>query len=306
MNIYEELSVFSLKQLFCISLVVFSANVAATVRVIDFDLDANLNWIKNGQVIDDEYADWGILISSCNTNGAAAVGTDRTTGVCNDDPNASNPDYSGRQAAFNTQASNTRDPDLEFSKTNKKWYGSISGDEYDTLDDYKSYYADIKNEIGTGGGLWKRPGNALILNEHSCSTTQCTNPDDEGTRPGGFFVFDFTDGPVDILNLDFFDVEGVERTDTTSPQNLVYFFYADGTSGSTVVEAPGDNEYARKDFVNTELASLYTNVTRLVVNLPGSGAINNLIVQSTQVPAPTAIALFLTAGLITLRRRKAA
>ena len=294
----------SLKQLLCVVLCVSSANVLATVRVVDFDLDANLNRIQNGQVIDDEYADWGILISSCNTNGVAAAGTDRVTGVCNDDPNAANPDYSNRQAAFNTQANNTQDPDLEFDKINGSWVGSISGDEYDQLTDYKSYYADIKAQAGTGGGLWSRPGNALILNEQPCNATSCTNPDDEGTRPGGFFVFDFTDGPVDILNLDFFDVEGVERTDTTSPQNLIYFFYADGTSGSTQVLAPGNNEYARKDFVSTELASLYTNVTKLVVNLPGSGAINNLIVKATEVPGPAGIALFLSAGVILLRRRK--
>ncbi|MBB66549.1 MAG: hypothetical protein CMP19_03370 [Rickettsiales bacterium] len=180
----------------------------------------------------------------------------------------------------------------------------MSGDEYDQLTDYKSYYADIKAQAGTGGGLWSRPGNALILNEHACDAITCTNPDDEATRPGGFFVFDFTNGPVDVLNLDFFDVEGVERTDTTSPQNLIYFFYADGTSGSTQVLAPGNNEYARKDFVSTELASLYTNVTKLVVNLPGSGAINNLIVKATEVPEPAGIALFLSAGLILLRRKK--
>ncbi|MBB66548.1 MAG: hypothetical protein CMP19_03365 [Rickettsiales bacterium] len=106
----------SLKQLVCVVLCVSSANVLATVRVVDFDLDANLNKIQNGQVIDDEYADWGILISSCNTNGAAAAGTNRVTGVCNDDSNATNPDYSSRQAAFNTQANNTQDPDLEFDK----------------------------------------------------------------------------------------------------------------------------------------------------------------------------------------------
>lgn len=214
----------SLKQLVCVVLCVSSANVLATVRVVDFDLDANLNKIQNGQVIDDEYADWGILISSCNTNGAAAAGTNRVTGVCNDDSNATNPDYSSRQAAFNTQANNTQDPDLEFDKVNGSWLGAISGDEYDQLTDYKSYYADIKAQAGTGGGLWSRPGNALILNEHACDAITCTNPDDEATRPGGFFVFDFTNGPVDVLNLDFFDVEGVERTDTTSPQNLIYFF----------------------------------------------------------------------------------
>jgi|TARA_R110002012_G_scaffold112461_4_gene258208 hypothetical protein len=70
------------------------------------------------------------------------------------------------------------------------------------------------------------------------------------------------------------------------------------------VLAPGNNEYARKDFVSTELASLYTNVTKLVVNLPGSGAINNLIVKATEVPEPAGIALFLSAGLILLRRKK--
>lgn len=43
---------------------------------------------------------------------------------------------------------------------------SISGDEYGTLNDYKSYYADIRNQIGTGGGLWKRPGNALMVTVH--------------------------------------------------------------------------------------------------------------------------------------------
>lgn len=290
----------SFKQLLCIGMCISSANALATVRVLDFDLDANYNKINNGQVIDDEYADWGVLISSCNTDGAAAQGTDRVNGVCNDSANA---DFSGRQAAFNTQENNTRDPDLEFDKVNGKWQGAISGDKYDKLTDYKSYYADVKSVAGTGGGLWTRPGNALILNEQSCSTTFCSNPDDEGTRPGGFFVFDFTNGPVDVLNLDFFDVEGVERTDTTSPQNLIYFFYADGTSGSTQVLAPGNNQYARKDFVATELESLYTNVTKLVVNLPGSGAINNLIVKTTEVSEPAGIALFLGAGAFMIRRR---
>lgn len=290
----------SFKQLLCIGLCMSSASALATVRVLDFDLDANYNKITNGQVIDNEYADWGVLISSCNTDGVAAQGTDRVNGVCNDSANA---DFSGRQAAFDTQVDNTEDPDLEFDNVNGKWLGAISGDQYDQLTDFQSYYAGVRDVAGIGGDLWSRPGNALILNEHSCSTTFCSNPDDEGTRPGGFFVFDFTAGPVDILNLDFFDVEDVERTDTTSPQNLIYFFYADGTSGSTQVLAPGDNEYARKDFVATELESLYTNVTKLVVNLPGSGAINNLIVRTAEVSEPAGLALFLCAGVFMVRRR---
>lgn len=303
---FKMCSIKQFAQILLLTAVSVSAN--ATVRVLDFDIDAKGNWIGNGQIIDDEYADWGVMISSCNTNGTEANGTDRSTGVCNDDPNAQNTDYSNRQVAFNTQKTGTQDEDLQFIKDNNYYYGFTSNQKYERLVDYKSYYKTQKDEINKGGGLWKRPGNALILNEHdSCNATACNDPDDEGTRPGGFFVFDFTDGPVDILNIDFFDIEGVEQNGTNEAKNLMYFFYADGsTTGEFAVDAPGDNKYFRRDFVDTTPESLYTNVTRLVINLPGSGAINNLIIRSTEVSAPASFGILMLScwGVIARRKRK--
>jgi hypothetical protein len=150
------------------------------------------------------------------------------------------------------------------------------------------------------------PGNVLIIEEsngNACVSTgnsrkngTCKVDDsanDEGARPAGFFVFDF-DRPVDILSLDFFDVE-VKEAQLGKPAATLFFHSASGIAEADV-PALGNAGYTREAYTN-----MY-NVTRLVVNMPGSGAINNLVF--TEASAPAAILLTLLGAGFVFGRRK--
>jgi hypothetical protein len=290
-----------------------SASAHATVRVLDFDYDSNGNPIGNGQIIDSEYSDWGVNISSCNTNGSAAAGTDRINGVCGKD------DYSGKQVAFDSMADNTADPDLEFNEVQEfnskgklvtRYRTEVGNNKFPRLGSYKSYYKELYSDPEKQSA-WMRPGNVMILNEYGtgnnggaqgftdCNAETCANPDDEGTRPAGFFVFEFT-RPVDILSLDFFDIELDGERNPLGPDKKVYFFFEDNTSASVnlpKLQGTGDGGYKRRKYNNM------FNVTKLVVNLPGSGAINNLVYR--EVSAPATLGLFLSSLLfVAVRRRR--
>ncbi len=143
------------------------------------------------------------------------------------------------------------------------------------------------------------PGNLLILQEnHTCDALSCDNPDDEGSRPSGQFIISFVEGVL-LRSIDFFDVEGVEADpgyaielyDDENNLIPIPFF---------VPDTGGDNMWGQVVFN-------VVDVKRIVVNMGGSGAIDNIDFEARVVPVPAALPLFITAllsfGLV--RRRSA-
>lgn len=113
-----------------------------------------------------------------------------------------------RAVIFDTTQTGTEDPDLEdrdiyYGKQGFKYHGN---------------HADKLGQSGSGkrytdGSYGSDPvGNILILQEDgdNCSGTSCASPDDDGSRPAGFFFFEF-DQDVLVESIDFVDVEDCEE-----------------------------------------------------------------------------------------------
>ncbi len=240
----------------------FVSHAQAGISVLDF------NSFANGQIIDNEYADdYGVQISSVNYKG-------------------SKKDVIGRQVAFDTLKSNTRDPDLEFNNTRNDYNDLSSSYQYTALS-LPGYQGQTN------------PGNVLILqeNKRGCGDGVCDRPDDEGTRAAGYFEFTFN-SLVDILNIDFFDVE--DQAGQDSKFFAIQFFDTDNNEihKNNYVPTMGDGQFVRQAFSGID------GVKRLVLNMPGSGAIDNLAFRATEeVPAPVAL-LILALGLAFTIRHK--
>lgn len=144
------------------------------------------------------------------------------------------------------------------------------------------------------------PGNILILQENfdSCTPTNCSDPDDEGSRPAGKFIFDFTD-PVVIQSIDFFDVETAE--DGLTVNNMILLFGEGNVLLDTffVPDTGGNNTWGQVD-INT------SGVLTMEVSMGGSGGMDNIVVDP--VPEPSTMLLLGSglAGLGFFRRRKKA
>ncbi|WP_435234380.1 PEP-CTERM sorting domain-containing protein [Psychromonas sp. PT13] len=162
---------------------------------------------------------------------------------------------------FDTTLSNTRDPDLEgpFININNPSLGSSN------------------------------PNNVLIIHENpnTCSTDICSSPDDEGSRPSGFFTIDFSD-PITLNSIDFFDIESSEAT-SKNEINL-YDIFGDKIDNSFYTPGTGGNNTWDSLYFDT------MDVSSIEINFNGSGAIDN-IDFTVQVPAPSTI-LVLTLGII--------
>ena len=144
------------------------------------------------------------------------------------------------------------------------------------------------------------PGNVLIIQErNNCNLTTgfCSVPDDEGSRPAGVFEFVFN-SPIVLQSLDFFDIEFNENNN--NPNSQVRLFDASDTEllpgAFFVPNTGGDNMWNQLVFGDV------AGVKRIVIEMDGSGAIDNL----TFVPVPAAVWLFGSAlmGLGWLRKRK--
>ncbi|GBL04632.1 hypothetical protein [Glaciecola sp. KUL10] len=301
-----------------IASVLVSALGYAEIRVIDFDFGSNGAAINNGDVISNQYSAWGLQISSCLIAGSALQGTNQVAGIC--DTTAHD---EGRQVAFDTSLTNTRDEDLEVREVTQadvnnnpnitsitdpttgaqNYVTAETGQLYPALDEYVSYYENLSNDAEIQS-TWQRPGNVLILNEqNTCNGVPC-GPDDEGARPAGFFKFEFSN-PVDILNIDFFDIESNEAS-SSSPNNAI-FFSIKGQSELVRLNVPdtGGSNLVRKEYTNL------FNVESFVLNMPGSGAIDNLVFRNSVdgsnnsgvINAPLSLGLFSFALIALLRRR---
>lgn len=141
------------------------------------------------------------------------------------------------------------------------------------------------------------PGNLLILQERSnCDALSCSEPDDEGSRPAGQFVISFTEGVL-LQSIDFFDVEGIEA----SPNDAIELYDGDNnliSNGFYVPATGGDNMWAPVLFG-------VDGVHSIVINMGGSGAIDNIAFETSVVPVPAALPLFISAlaGMGFMRRR---
>ncbi|WDE09718.1 hypothetical protein [Thalassomonas haliotis] len=244
--------------------VLSTTNALAGMIVLDFDD------FQDGQIIDDEYfSQHGVTINSMNyIDGVAGNGND----------------VSNRQVAFNTLNDSSRDNDLEYNNNNNDYKDPGSAFSYSAL-----------NLPGYAGA--DNPGNILILQENGngCSDGICDDPDDEGSRAAGYFEFVFDD-LVSILNLDFFDTED---TSSMNGFNAIEFYDENDNevhAGMFVPEV-ADGQFIRQGFNNIN------DIKRMVINMPGSGGIDNLVFTTTDVPEPHSW-LLLSAALALLCRRK--
>lgn len=129
------------------------------------------------------------------------------------------------------------------------------------------------------------PGNVLIIheNEASCNAISCANPDDEGSRPSGFFSIDF-ENSVTLNSLDFFDIE----TEEASQDNAIHLYGLNGVEINpgqfNTLGTGGNNTWDRLIF---DIAEVYS----VEIRLNGSGAISNLDFTATAVPEPSTFAV---------------
>ena len=262
----------------------FISQVNAGVTVIDFD-DAS---IGHGTIVDSEYSGMGVSITSVNTKGTASTSDDVT----------------GRQVAFDADsvAGSTSDPDLEYNN-NGNDYNGVGAFGYTAL-----------NIDGVSYG--NTPGNVLILQENNvgCDDGVCNDPDDEGgSNPAGYFEFTF-DTLVDIISLDTFDIEdkgefviqffaGTTLVSTLvetskSVGDVVSIFNAPNytvQAGDNTLQTMGDGQFVR------QLLNI-VGIDSLRIQLPGSGAIDNLAFRTQEVSAPASLGIISLALLLMIRR----
>ena len=153
---------------------------------------------------------------------------------------------------------------------------------------------------GPGNNLGSiSPGNVLIIQENdNCDDSSCTTPDEEGSRPAGQFVIEF-DVAVRLDSIDFFDIELPEAGPTDD--NLISLFDSSGSLIDLLFHTPetgGDNQWMRSIFG-------VEDVSRIEINMGGSGAIDNITYTQTPVPVPGALILFVSAlgGFGFMRKR---
>lgn len=150
-----------------------------------------------------------------------------------------------------------------------------AGGDFDLIGPFDSNDPNLRDEYSTG--------NVLIIQERNdCDFGGgfCETPDDEGSRPGGEFEFLFS-ADIVLETIDFFDIEFEENDQ--DPNSEIHLYDGDGNEIQAgmfyVPDTGGDNMWNRVDFGSI------VGVRRVVIELNGSGAIDNLSYQVVPVPA---------------------
>lgn len=143
--------------------------------------------------------------------------------------------------------------------------------------------------------------NVLILSEDG----DLGDPDDDAM--GGIFTFDFDDA-VAFLGFDAIDIsdQGANLlVRLFAPDDVTQIFSFDFASAIGAVV--GDNQYWSL-FASVFGIDGVAGVGRAEIEITGSGAIDNVAYETSEVPGPAALPLLLTglAGLAAARRRKKA
>lgn len=199
-----------------------------------------------------------------------------TISTLNFHPNASHPDLG---VAFDTTASGTSDRDLE------------------------------------QGGGWARGnlapstalGNLLIVQENSagCDTGTCSDPDDEGRRPGGSFTIELAGlglGSFDEFAFDIVDVE-----DRSAENGSIEFFLGAALTSSYDFDdflALGQGVVFGNNSANHVDLGRVGPYDTIVITMGGSGGIDNLEATMPEPGAALLFALGCTTVAVTRRLRR--
>ncbi|MEL6329977.1 MAG: hypothetical protein AAFR38_09960 [Planctomycetota bacterium] len=178
------------------------------------------------------------------------------------------------------------------------------------------------NQGGGDGDLLVGLGNALILQNNGGSFQTQTTPgvfDTPNDDPsGGTIRFDFT-LEVELLEITLIDIDNSAATLVTltdsSGNTRVYdvpdnwTFDVDNTpDGFDVLDlttlASQQGEAGGIATASQDAGFDATRVVRLDVALSGSGAIDNLVINGTDIPAPGGAAALGLGGLLATRRRR--
>lgn len=150
------------------------------------------------------------------------------------------------------------------------------------------------------------PGNVLILQERiDCdfSTGFCAEPDDQAGSRAGELFFLFAE-PVKLTSIDFFDFNWTETR--RGRHNRIHLLDEHGADllrpHPRVPYTGGDNTWGRLEFG-------VEGVVGIVIELDGSGAVDNIAYEDSYVvPVPAAAWLFGSGliGLVAVSRRQIA
>jgi len=165
---------------------------------------------------------------------------------------------------------------------------------FDT-DDPTGNDADLAASFTTMNGAETDPKNVLILQDDrfacgtDCVTTTPSSPfngpNDEANRPAGNFLFTFAStipGTMILIDsIDFYDVEPVGEFDLNKE------ILIDGAMIAIVPNTGGNNKGARRDLGGQQLFATLT------IQMPGSGAIDNIRGRFVKVPEPETLSLLL-------------
>ncbi len=215
------------------------SSAVANAEIIDF------TGLANGEIVNHQYASMGVHISAVNPN--------------------RNFDLAG---IFDTNASGTRDPDLE-----GPW--SMGNLPHNT---------DM--------------GNIIIIQENDQGL-----PDDEGSRPAGQLIFDF-DFTIASFGFDVLDLE----SSTAENSSIEFFLNGVSVSSVNFeeFEAGGAHDvgmiFGNNSANRVSEFAVANGFDRAVFNVGGSMGFDNI--QFTQVPAPGALALLGLGGAVCIRRRR--